>query len=126
MHEQIRRSVDLAASPDRVWDAVICGAWLGEDGLIEPRTGADGWIRDGHDLRHLVVEEARPGRRLVFRWWSLGPDGVGPATRVQIDVDAEVTVEADGVQRTRVVVAEAPVAVGAPLPTNGPAALARV
>ena len=130
MSHEVQRSVDLAADPARVWDEIVGGAWLGDEGLIEPRPGADGWIREGTTLRHLVVEEARAGHRLVFRWWPLGPGGVGPATRVRIDVeaaadDAEAAAAAEP-ERTRVVVTEAPAVVGAPLPSTGPMAMATV
>ena len=130
MEQNVQRSADLAADPARVWDETVSGAWLGEDGLVDPRPGADGWVRDGQTLRHLVVEEVLEGRRLVFRWWALGPDGVGPATRVRIDLDAEPATDADAdapeQERTRVHVVEAPVVVGAPLPSTGPLAMAAV
>lgn len=117
----VQRTLTLAADAERVWDAVICGDWLGDDGLIEPRTGADGWVRDGATLRHLVVEDLHEGRRLVFRWWPMSPDGVGTASRVQIDVDRDS--EPD-VEQTRVVVVEAPLVSGAPLPDSEPRAMA--
>lgn len=124
MHQEVQRSLDLAAPRARVWDEIVGGAWLGDDGLIEPRAGADGWLRDGDTLRHLVVEEARGGQRLVFRWWTMAPDAVGPATRVRIEVESDA--DADGRDRTRVTVAEGPVVAGAPLPSTGPLAMAAV
>ena len=95
--------------------------WLGDDGVIELRRGADGWVREGDALRHLVVDSVDPGRRLVFSWWPLTPDGIGPASRVEIEVDADVEHE-----QTRVVVVETPLVGGAPVPSSGPLAMAAI
>lgn len=78
-------------------------------------------MREGDRLRHLVVESIEPGRRLVFSWWPLTPDGVGPASRVEIDVDAD----ADAAQ-TRVTVVETPLPGGASMPNTGPLAMAAI
>lgn len=120
---QVERTLTLAADAERVWDTVICGDWLGDDGLIEPRAGADGWIRDGATLRHLVVEDVQEGRRLVFRWWPISPDGVGASSRVDIAVDADAEAHAE---QTRVVVVEAPLVSGTPVPDSGPRAMAMI
>ena len=120
MQQEVERILTLAAGGDRVWDAVECGAWLGDDAMIDPRPGGDGWVRDGGRLRHLVIEDIEPGRRLVFRWWALDPDGVGPASRVHIELEPSEE-EPD---HTRVVVVEAPLVGGGGVPDASPQALA--
>lgn len=117
----VQRILTLPADAERVWDTVVRGDWLGDDGVIAPRPGGDGWVREGDRLRHLVVESVEPGHRLVFSWWPLTPDGVGPASRVEIEVDADADAEAD---QTRVTVVETPLAGGAPVPDSGPLAMA--
>lgn len=115
----VQRILTLPAGAERVWETVVCGDWLGDEAVIAPRPGADGWVREADRLRHLVVESVEPGRRLVFSWWPLTPDGVGPASRVEIDVDADADDE-----QTRVVVVETPLPGGAAVPDGGPMAMA--
>ena len=116
----VKRSASIPAEADRVWDAVTRGDWLGDDVELDPRPGGEGLILDKGELRHVVVEAVVPGRRMVYRWWPLTPDGVGRSSRVSIDVEPAED------ETTSVVVTEAPVLVAAPLPSAGPMALARV
>lgn len=113
---QVQRSTTIPAEAEDVWDAVIRGNWLGDDVALEPWPGGDGVVIDRGEIRHVVVERVEPGRSLVYRWWPLGPDGVGVASRVRIDVEPEN-------DHTRVVIVEAP-AVAAPLPPSSPMAMA--
>jgi uncharacterized protein YndB with AHSA1/START domain len=117
--QQVTRETVLAAGVEQVWDVVTVevGSWLADEGELDPRVGGDGWFRDGDELRHAVVEDVVEGRRLAFRWWRLGEDGVGEATRVELALDA---VEE---QATRLVVVEGATP-PAPLPPAEPAALA--
>ena len=117
--ESVQRSLDVPVDADRVWDEVTKGDWLGDDVQLDPRVGGEGFILDGGVFRHVVVETVEPGRRLTYRWWPLTDDGVGRASRVTIAVEPEE-------EMTRVVIVEAPVLVAAPLPSQGPLALARL
>ena len=76
----VHRTIDLPASPDAVWDAIVAGAWLGEDVALDPRPG--GAVRV--DAKVGVVEAADPGRSLSF-WWT-DPDGDEPASRVDLEL----------------------------------------
>ena len=117
--ERVTRTTVLCGSVEQAWDDVTSGDWLGDSSSLDLRRGADGWVREGDDLRHLVVEDVRPPHRLVFRWWPVTTDGVGPASRVELDL------EPDDDEVTRLVVVEAPVAPATPVPTaSGPVALA--
>lgn len=116
--EPVQRTTDIPAEAERVWDAVVDGAWLGDDVELDPRVGGEGLILDNGTFRHVVVETVEPGRRLVYRWWPLTPDGIGRSSRVSIDLEPSD-------DATRVIVTEAPVTVAAPLPSPGPMALAR-
>jgi uncharacterized protein YndB with AHSA1/START domain len=86
--EPIERQVTLPADLDEVWELLTrpddLGAWLGDDVVLDPTPGAAGRVteRDGTE-RWLVVEEADPGRRLAWRWWT-GEAGADGASRVEI------------------------------------------
>ena len=64
MDEQVTRSVDLDAAVDDVWQAVADPAervqWLDDE---DARS------------RHVRVDEAAPGERLVWTWWRPGDEG---------------------------------------------------
>ena len=131
---EVQRTMTIPADRDRVWDAVVDGTGLGDDVRLDARAGGEGVIRDGAEIRYVVVEDAEPGQRLVFRWWVLGPGGVGAASRVSITLEPCAAAEAGVRDRalgeqdeaTQVVVVEAPVLHAAPLPPSGPLALARI
>ncbi|MGH2724300.1 MAG: SRPBCC domain-containing protein [Actinomycetota bacterium] len=71
--DRIDRQVDLPASPDEVWEALIgperLSAWFGARARLEPRVGTPVEFRweDGRQ-RGGVIEEADRPRRLSFRW----------------------------------------------------------
>ena len=116
------RTVILCGDVEQVWSGVVAGDWLGDGARLDLLRGADGWVRDGDDLRHLVVEDVDEHRRLVFRWWPLSADGVGTASRVELDLDPG---DDDGTTVMRVL--ETPIAPATPVPTmSGPVALAGV
>ncbi len=87
----IEREVVLPAPRDEVWDALVDGAWLGDDVELEPWSGGDVVV----DERRGVVEEVDEGERLVLRW---ARDGEAE-TRVEL-------VLTDAVAGTRLVVLE--------------------
>lgn len=111
MDETIRSRVRVAAPIEEVWAAVSTpeglATWLGSTSVeLDARPRGTVHVRwpDGSSSRGLV-EEVLPPRRLVFRWHRLRegrfPTGIGAATRVAIDL------EADG-DATEVSVAESP------------------
>jgi uncharacterized protein YndB with AHSA1/START domain len=79
--EQVRREVEVEASPEEVWEALIT------------EQGRERWL--GEPEREIHVESAEPPKRLVW-WWSSEEE---PATRVAFEI---VAVPAG----TRVVVTE--------------------
>jgi len=122
-----RREVEIAGTPEEVWDAVRDPeAWLGDaaeapEGLVTGRDFSveeDGVRRRGRVLLSEPPRGDRPGR-LEWWWWREGED----ATRVEVLVVA-------GGARTRVLVTEVvgPVAGGllaaGPLAGRGPTAAA--
>lgn len=118
MHK-VEREVELPAQPPDVWQEIVDGDWLGDEARIPARPGADGWVREAGELRHVVVEDVVEQQRLTFRWWRVDPAGVCEPTRVTIELDP--TDE----QHTRVAITEVPVAPATPLPSaGGPVALA--
>jgi uncharacterized protein YndB with AHSA1/START domain len=76
----VHRTVDLAAPPDAVWDAIVAGAWLGDDVELDARPGGAVKV----DAKVGVVEHADPGRSLSF-WWT-DADGDEPASRVDLEL----------------------------------------
>ena len=121
---EVERTLTVPAAPSRVWDEIVNGAWLGDAVDLQPVVGTDGLVTDGDEIRHLVVESVEPNQRLVFRWWALRPDGVGPATRVVVTLETLPANDDVDAVATQVVVVEAPLAAPVPLPPSGPLALA--
>jgi uncharacterized protein YndB with AHSA1/START domain len=81
----VSRDIELPAAPDEVWDALtsseLLEAWLGEAVELEPRAGGSVVVREPDGaVRRGIVERAKPGRELVFRWRRLV--GAGPSLRV--------------------------------------------
>jgi len=104
----VRRELTIEATPDEVWGALVepasLSAWFGAAAELDARRGRPVRFRfpDGTERRG-IVEEAEPGRRLVFRWRRVDPGGfadAGPSV-----VSFELAAEGDG---TRLVVTESP------------------
>ena len=69
----IERTLDLQASPDRVWAALTdpaeIGGWFGSSPEFKPEVGASGWFDFGSYGRVAYrVEAVEPGRQLAWRW----------------------------------------------------------
>ncbi len=111
----IERQVTLPTDLEGAWALLTrpddVAAWLGAEVVLPPAPGAVGSVVD-HDgtVRHLVVEEVEPGRRLAWRWWRDGDDA-DRASHVEITL-------APAQHGTSVRVVEA-------LPTAAPTAQAR-
>jgi len=111
--EQVRRSVELDATPAEVWDALteraLMGEWLADEVELEAEPGGEIVCRyaDGEERRGEVelVEEAE---RLAWSWRREG----GAPSRVELVLDAVA-------DRTRLTVIET-----APLRADGPLPLA--
>ena len=88
---RITRTVELDAPADEVWRALTeperLGDWLGSQVELDVRPGGDGVIvePDGA-VRRAQVDEVEPVRRLALRWWP--EDGSGPASKVELDLEA--------------------------------------
>src|SRR6476469_10915654 len=67
----VRREIEIEASPEEVWDA------------LATEEGRDRWLEDDPD-REMHVEVADEPSRLVWWWWR----GDEPATRVELLVVA--------------------------------------
>ena len=117
----VERTLTIPSPADRVWEEIVEGSWLGDEVELDATQGGEGRVREGAEIRHVVVESAEHGHRLVFRWWVLDDDGVGAATRVTITLEHD---EQDAA--TQVHIVEAPVLQTVPLPPSGPLAMAGV
>ncbi len=106
----VTRSVELDAAADEVWLAVA-----------DPDERAL-WLDDPDATsRHVRVDEATPGHRLVWTWWQPGDEGDASTVTVELE-----PVLGGG---TRVVVTEAvpaPVPVARALATSGTPARAGI
>ena len=70
----IRREIDLAADLARVWHALTdreeLSGWLGGPVEVEMCPGSNGTIVDDDGtVRHALIGEVDPERRLSLRWW---------------------------------------------------------
>lgn len=100
----VRREIVLPGRPERVWELVADPAelatWLADELWIAALApGEEGLMREGGELRRVVVDEVEPARRLALRWSTL-PDGEERLV--------ELTLHPDGDERTRLVVVELP------------------
>jgi len=96
--DRLERSVDLPASPPKVWDALtdagMLSEWFGGEVVeLDARPGGRFALRteDGR-LRRALVETVEQPRLLVFRWLPIEqlPDGAVepiPHTAVTIRLD---------------------------------------
>lgn len=83
----LERSMELRASPERVWRALTeadeLAAWFGQRCEIDLRPGGDAWFDwDDGGLFRARVEVVEPRRRLVVRWATERDQAVddGPST----------------------------------------------
>lgn len=85
----VTREITLPVDPDTAWEALLQPGWLGEEAELEPREGgAARFVVDG-ERRDAIVEEAVPGERLAFWWWTTDERGI-PETagsRVVFELD---------------------------------------
>ena len=72
--DAIKRTIELGASPARVWVALADPAGLASwfpdrvEGLA-PEEGETGWlVWNNHGRYAIMIEWLEPGRRLVWRW----------------------------------------------------------
>jgi uncharacterized protein YndB with AHSA1/START domain len=88
--ERVEREVLLPAGADDVWealtDAELLREWFGGDVNIAVRPGGPARFAGDDGVRHGLVEEVDPGRRLAFRWWR-AEESPGQATRVELDLE---------------------------------------
>ena len=102
MSDILYREFEVPCTLDEAWDHVVDPTWLGDEGELEPREGAEGWVLSDGDVKYLLVEEAQEARRLVYRWASFS------------DVPSRVEIElAPGVDGTRISISESPLAANA-------------
>jgi uncharacterized protein YndB with AHSA1/START domain len=71
---QIRREIELDADLARVWQALTdceeMSDWLGGAVDVEMCPGRNGTIVDDEGIvRHALIGDVDPERRLSFRWW---------------------------------------------------------
>ncbi len=116
---QVRRQIDLDADLARVWRALTdpdeLGDWLGGPVELEMRPGSNGTVVDDEGtLRHALIRDVDPERRLSLRWWPTDGDGMGGPV-------SEVTFELCPTESgTRLVVTETPLE-----PTTAQASIAK-
>jgi uncharacterized protein YndB with AHSA1/START domain len=84
----IDRTLDLQASPERVWAALTVpqelSSWFGSAADFRPEVGYAGWFEwEGYGRFHVVVDAVEPGRYLSCSWANEpgGPVGEGAARR---------------------------------------------
>lgn len=94
-HTSVRRSVEVDADPEVVWELVVDdderSTWFGGESELEIAPGGAGRFTDPDGTRReAVVDDVRPGRRLTWTWWpeTGEPAGEPPvdATTVTIDL----------------------------------------
>ncbi len=86
----IERTLDLTASPERLWraltDPVELSQWFPDQAEVDLRPGGNGaWTWHKHGRHAVKFEIIQPHHRLVWRW-SLEPGipvDVGMTTRVE-------------------------------------------
>jgi uncharacterized protein YndB with AHSA1/START domain len=115
---QIRRQIDLDADLARVWHALTdrdeLSDWLGGPVELEMCPGGHGTIVDDEGMvRHALIGEVDPERRISLRWW---PED-GPEDGRVSEVIFELCPTEGG---TRLVVTETPLE-----PTSAQASVAK-
>jgi len=114
----IRREIDLDADLARVWHALTdrdeLSDWLGGPVELEMCPGGNGTIVDDEGIiRHALIRDVDPERRLSLRWWS----DSGPEEGAVSEVTFELCPTEGG---TRLVVTETPLE-----PTTAQASIAK-
>jgi len=108
--EPVVRSVELAASPPEVWDALteasLLSGWFDAEAEVDARVGGSVRFRFADAELRGVVVACEPPRRLSFRWRDVRLHG--DASVVEFSLE-----ELDG--GTRLVVTESPGVVAAQL-----------
>ena len=115
---QIRRQIDLDADLARVWHALTdrdeLSDWLGGAVELEMCPGGHGTIVDDEGMvRHALIRDVDPERRLSLRWWPEDGPEDGPVSEVIFEL-----CPTDG--GTRLVVTETPLE-----PTSARASVAK-
>ncbi len=95
MSNVVEKTLELAASPERVWRALTEPAelarWFPDATDLEPRAGSVGWFDWADHGKYAVrIEEIAPPARLVWSW-SRDADVAledGPRTRVEWTLEA--------------------------------------
>ncbi|MGQ0805497.1 MAG: SRPBCC family protein [Actinomycetota bacterium] len=87
----VEREIELAASPEDVWESLAdpdrLGAWLDAEVEMELRSGGTGTFRfEGGEVRRARVIDVDVGRRVSFTWWPIAPEAGAP-TMVTITLE---------------------------------------
>ncbi len=102
--EQIEREMVIAASPDRVWEAITqeehLGTWFGDAGAdVDLRPGGKLSLHwNEHGTVHAVIEVVEPTERFVFRW--AGPTSPDPTPGNATTVEFRLSPEGGGTRLT--------------------------
>lgn len=90
---EVVREVMLDAPPEEVWKALTdperLEEWFANDVEFDLEEGGVFRWNDG-DVRHAIVEEVEPERRLALRWWDPAAPEVSAVT-FTLDETAEGT-----------------------------------
>lgn len=73
MSDAVEKTRHLAASPERVWNALTdpeeLGAWFPDETELQPREGSSGWFGwSDHGKFAVRIVEMDPPKRLVWTW----------------------------------------------------------
>jgi uncharacterized protein YndB with AHSA1/START domain len=82
MRDIVHHTVELPCTVEEAWDFVLDPSWLGDDGELSAKEGAEGWVREGDDTRYVYVEEVVEGERFVYRWATFSDE----PSRVEIEL----------------------------------------
>jgi uncharacterized protein YndB with AHSA1/START domain len=114
---EVRREVELDATPEEVWEAMVddrvLSEWLADEVELEPVEGSPARFRSDGEEREGTVLRVEEGRRLAFTWSREG----------ELPSEVELTVDAIA-GRSRVVVVER--AIVGPVGLSGSAWAARL
>ena len=92
----IERTLELRATPERVWqaltDAAELAAWFGQRCDLAPVVGYDGWMEwDGHGRYAMRVVEAVEPRRFALHWMNEPGVALDPDRSTLVEWDLEPT-----------------------------------